>query len=152
MYLFRCRRQLSDVLAFSCQKLQPALMQTFLLQLIQHKYIHGNMLTELCLTRILRDSTQAFGRHTGLYHLRYDSARDSVLVTSYCWQSYTVAPWGHIIPVQCPQCGAIEAWKYPNHMPNKGETVVVSCRGIQSGSGGESDSPCTYKLQCPPPG
>lgn len=148
---WQCRRQLRDVLAFSARKLQPDLIQLFLLQLMQQKYIHGHELTRNTILRMLHDSTQAFGRHTGLYHLQYDGVKDDVVTTRYAWHSHTISPWAHAIPVQCSSCGAVEAWEYPSRIPQKKDTVKVTCGGLLLSDDGETWTRCGNTVVCEPP-
>ncbi|KAG1892029.1 hypothetical protein F4604DRAFT_1912760 [Suillus subluteus] len=54
------------------------------------------------------------GRHTDVFLLMTDAGR-SLDIARFTWTHCKERPWGHHLPLQCPQCGWANSWLSVNH-------------------------------------
>ncbi|KAG1729645.1 uncharacterized protein EDB91DRAFT_1252963 [Suillus paluster] len=54
------------------------------------------------------------GRHTDVF-LLMTNACHALDITRFAWTHCKERPWGHHLPLQCPQCGWANSWRSANH-------------------------------------
>ncbi|KAG1747837.1 uncharacterized protein EDB91DRAFT_1079543 [Suillus paluster] len=54
------------------------------------------------------------GRHTDVFLLMTNAGR-ALDITRFAWTHCKERPWGHHLPLQCPQCGWANSWHSANH-------------------------------------
>lgn len=72
--------------------------------------IHGFDFTH-ALEHVLKESAH-LGMHTGVVHFSLGDQGDANVleVVKYVWAHRDYQPWGVELPMQCPQCGAVQKW------------------------------------------
>ncbi|KAG0707204.1 hypothetical protein DFH29DRAFT_897504 [Suillus ampliporus] len=56
----------------------------------------------------------------------YDSPAGPLQSTRYLWGHSTTRPWGTPLPLQCPQCGCLAAWK-KTHADFSRKCIIFEC-------------------------
>lgn len=114
---------MGNTLAFDAEHLTTINTVDLLSKITQSVVIHGFNFTE-ALQHTLRE-TFRLGRHTNVLHITPES------VTRYLWAHKEYQPWGHKLPLQCPQCGILQPWRIA-YLPNNGG-YGVACKNVDCG-------------------
>ncbi|KAG1837482.1 hypothetical protein F4604DRAFT_1692200 [Suillus subluteus] len=64
------------------------------------------------------------GRHSDVFLLVKSS--NSLGVFKYSWTHSQLRPWGDFLPLQCSECGLVDAWSSANHA----KIYVFECKGV----------------------
>ena len=103
----------SHAVAFDAPHLQPAAVAEPLARLTKLNAIHGFGFEE-ALERAIGESAH-LGMHTDVVHIAVMPGSiehpSAIKVSCYKWAHRDFKPWGHRLPIQCPQCGTIQKWR-----------------------------------------
>ena len=93
---------IGNALAFDAEGLSPVLALDLLTNVTKSVVIHGFGFTE-ALEHTLKQCL-TLGKHTSIVHFKPHC------VMQYVWAHKDYQPWGHTLPLQCPQCGILNPW------------------------------------------
>ena len=94
-------------MGFTAPQLQPSLTAPFIMGFAL-KVLVERASVENCLALLLPCATHIC-RHTDIVHISAQ-AGGQVKDTRYVWTHPKMRPWGHELPVQCPQCFWVRPW------------------------------------------
>src|SRR5882724_5527332 len=96
-----------DLISFTADQLQPCLTVGFILAYAQQVLVEKfNVLSFM--QNILPTST-SICHHTNIVHI-FPLPEGEHRGTRYVWVHTKIRPWGHQLPVQCPECWCIRPW------------------------------------------
>lgn len=93
---------MGNALAFDAKNLSTVNTVGLLTHVTKSMVIHGFAFTP-ALENALKECL-TLGKHTGIIHFTPRSA------TKYLRAHKEMQPWGHKLPLQCPQCCRLNAW------------------------------------------
>jgi hypothetical protein len=64
------------------------------------------------------------GRHTNVILMMTDTLAGNLSATRYFWTHIDYRPWGYHMPIQCPDCGIVDAW----HAATKHRVYSFECK------------------------
>ncbi|KAG2062731.1 hypothetical protein BDR04DRAFT_1164718 [Suillus decipiens] len=103
--------ELSAAIAFNAVRFQPSFASHLLLSFTEHVIIERFPIQK-AFPEMLGQSYK-LGRHSDVFLMTKKGA--SLDVSKFSWTHAQLRPWGHYLPVQCPQCGWADAWDSANH-------------------------------------
>lgn len=95
------RYNCTNVIAFGAERLIPSEPTSFIVEYVQAVIIQG-FPTATVFSRIL-GVAQHLGHHTSIVNITPDA------ILEYIWSSPRKTPNGHVVPLQCPNCGRIKS-------------------------------------------
>ena len=99
-YLFNSLK-VGNALAFDAHHLSAVTTTDVLMKVTHSVIIHGFEFAD-ALDFCIKECT-TLGRHTAVLHF-------ADKITKYSWAHHDYQPWGHALPLQCPQCGILKPW------------------------------------------
>ena len=152
-----CSHKFTSCVAFNALRFQPSFASHLLLAFADIVLIECFPI-EQAFPHMLGQSYK-LGRHTDVFLLTTDVERDSLKVTKYSWAHGDHRPWGNFLPIQCPGCGWVNAWRSASMRkiyvfecknntctisytfgPEEGMTMLVPGKGVGS---------CWFKILMP---
>lgn len=96
------RKTFNHIITFTAKRLQPYHVQIFGGDASERFYIRGDAITK-AIHNALNDNPR-LGAHTDIHLFLQGTDSDAVEVKRYWWTHYTIAPYGILIPFNCPKC------------------------------------------------
>lgn len=121
--------------AFSAKALQQCLTAPFILDYALQVLVQG-----FSIRRTFEESLPAFsklGHHTDVVLLDWKEGESRG--TRFVFTHKVIRPWGKSLPVQCPSCFAVRAWKSTPPPPPDGTgrpCLAFKCQGRRWGDDG----------------
>ncbi|KAG1808383.1 uncharacterized protein BJ212DRAFT_1485013 [Suillus subaureus] len=84
------------------------------------------------------------GCHSDMFLMMLNSS-GSLTITQYAWTHTELCPWGQYLPVQCPQCGWINAWR----SVNVGKVYHFECKNDACRKGYSFSQPANSRVLLP---
>jgi hypothetical protein len=106
---YRCSHKFTSCVAFNALRFQPSFTGHLLLAFADLVLVECFPI-EQAFPHMLGQSYK-LGRHTDVFLLTTDVERGSLKVTKYSWTHIDHRPWGNFLPIQCPGCGWVNAWR-----------------------------------------
>jgi hypothetical protein len=113
-----------NALAFDAENFSPILAADFLANLTKSITIYNHSFHDALVSQLQK--TLTLGKHTNIIHITKDST------AHYKWAHQEYQPWGHRLPLQCPQCGILRPWVV---VSTPGDGYLVECRNANCASG-----------------
>ncbi|KAI6095569.1 hypothetical protein F5141DRAFT_1068240 [Pisolithus sp. B1] len=125
--------------------LQLASTVPYLQSLLDNTIIQGFPISSAA--KVALNDCGMLGRHSNI--ILFTWQEEALVVEKFLWTDKHLKPWGHLLPVQCPQCGTIQKWVGGS----AGKTISFECKypdcGKNMGAGGVSLPPKTYSFSIP---
>jgi hypothetical protein len=116
-----------NAVAFDAEKLTTLGTSDLVKDIIKSVVIHGFEFEDAFESSI-RHHSYTVGKQTNILHF------SGLSVQKYVWAHKEIQPWGNRIPLQCPQCGALNTFTFLTyHKPTK--TYYVGCSYRDCGLG-----------------
>ncbi|KAG2742625.1 hypothetical protein P692DRAFT_20749050 [Suillus brevipes Sb2] len=133
---------ISATIAFNAIRFQPSFSAHLLLAFCELVLIQRVSIQQ-AFPDMLGQSYK-LGRHSDvLLLLKHDT--NSVRVFKYCWTHSLLRPWGNFLPLQCPDCGLVDAWTSANHQ----KEYSFECKGENCRKGFVFSAPANSKVLVP---
>lgn len=143
MTLTRVSFKIQHALAFDAPRLQSITTAELLMRVTKSTVINGSGFAN-ALELHIQESSQ-LGLHSSILHFH------DAHVTRYTWAHKDIKPWGHRIPLQCPQCGVIQTWTTTASKDDNSE-YKLECKNFAAcgwdGARRVAD-PYSFKVVCP---
>ncbi|KAI6017496.1 hypothetical protein EDC04DRAFT_2608042 [Pisolithus marmoratus] len=131
--------QQSSLLLFDAEHLQLACTVPYLQSLLDNTTIQGFPVSSAA--RVALNDCGMLGRHSNIILVMWQE--EALVVEKFLWTDKHLKPWGHLLPVQCPQWVGGSAEK----------TISFECKysncGKDMGAGEVSLPPKTYSFSIP---
>jgi len=114
---------IGNALAFTAERLSTVNTADLLTKVTKSVVINGFDFSESL--KFGLENSGILGRHTNVVHFTPQE------VTRYIWAHKKYQPWGKPAPVQCPQCGILQAWNSVYMSSPKG--YRLECRNPKCG-------------------
>ncbi|KAI6137274.1 hypothetical protein F5141DRAFT_1209602 [Pisolithus sp. B1] len=92
-----------SMLLFDAQHLQLASTVPYLQSLLDNTIIQGFPISSAA--KVALNDCGMLGRHSNI--ILFTWQEEALVVEKFLWTDKHLKPWGHLLPVQCPQCGTI---------------------------------------------
>jgi len=109
------------MIAFTVAQLQPCLTAGFILAYAQQVLVEK--FNVLSFMRHILPTTATISRHTDIVHIS-PLPEGKHTGTRYVWVHPQIRPWGHQLPVKCPECLCIRPWE----STSKGLVYFFGCQ------------------------
>ncbi|KAI6017078.1 hypothetical protein EDC04DRAFT_2608179 [Pisolithus marmoratus] len=133
------------MLLFDAEHLQLACTVPYLQSLLDNTIIQGFPVSSAA--RVALNDCGMLGRHSNIILVMWQE--EALVVEKFLWTDKHLKPWGHLLPVQCPQCGTIQKWVGGSAE----KTISFECKysncGKTIGAGEVSLPPKTYSFSIP---
>ncbi|KAG1743584.1 uncharacterized protein EDB91DRAFT_1247087 [Suillus paluster] len=96
---------ITATICFNAIHFQPTFMAPLLLAFAEQVLIESLPICEVFPDMLMQSNK--LGRHTDMFLLTTDAGH-SLEITRFTWMHCQERPWGHYLPLQCPQCGVGE--------------------------------------------
>ncbi|KAI6023249.1 hypothetical protein PISMIDRAFT_114950 [Pisolithus microcarpus 441] len=93
-----------SMLLFDAQHLQLAFTVPYLQSLLDNTIIQGFPISNAA--KVALNDCGMLGRHSSI--ILFTWQEEALVVEKFLWTDKHLKPWGHLLPVQCPQCGTIQ--------------------------------------------
>ncbi|KAI6101802.1 hypothetical protein F5141DRAFT_1065774 [Pisolithus sp. B1] len=134
-----------SMLLFDAQNLQLAFTVPYLQSLLDNTIIQGFPISSAA--KVALNNCGMLGRHSNIILVMCQ--KEGLVVEKFLWTDKYIKPWGHHLPVQCPQCGTIQKWVGGSAE----KTMTYECQysecGKDMGAGGMSLPPKIYTFSIP---
>lgn len=101
--------RLSASIAFTAVRFQPAFTSHLLFAFVEQVLIERFPI-RYAFPHMLGQSNK-LGRHTDIVLMMKDAPGEGLKVIRYAWTHIDNRPWGQYLPIQCPVCGLVDAWR-----------------------------------------
>ncbi|KAI6045935.1 hypothetical protein EDC04DRAFT_2598502 [Pisolithus marmoratus] len=134
-----------STLLFDAEHLQLACTVPYLQSLLDNTIIQGLPVSSA--TRVALNDCGVLGRHSNIILVMWQE--EALVVEKFLWTDKHLKPWGHLLQVQCPQCGTIQRWVGGSAEKTISSECKYSECGKNMGAGGISLPPKTYSFSIP---
>ena len=132
---------MGNTLAFDSEHLSPINTFELLSKVTKAVVIHGFSFIE-GLEFGLKECLM-LGRHTSVLHFAEDQ------VCRYVWAHQKTQPWGHPLPLQCPQCGILKPWIVVHVSHIMGYNVGCCNKDCGTRNGLKKEEPYSFQIHRP---
>ncbi|KAG1817892.1 hypothetical protein EV424DRAFT_1540247 [Suillus variegatus] len=134
---------ISATMAFNAVRFQPsfsahlllAFCELVLIQCVSIQQAFPDMLGQ----------SYKLGCHSDIFLFLKKHDINSVDVFRYCWTHSHLRPWGNFLPLQCPDCGLVDAWTSVNH----NQEYSFECKGENCRKGFVFSPPANSRMLIP---
>ncbi|KAG1732857.1 uncharacterized protein EDB91DRAFT_1251594 [Suillus paluster] len=134
--------RMTATIGFNAVRFQPT-FATHLLLAFAELVLIGCFAIQVAFPDMLGQSYK-LGRHSNVF-LMMPNSSGSLTVTQYAWTHTELRPWGQYLPVQCPQCGWINAWR----SVNVGKVYHFECKNDACRKGFSFSQPANSRVLLP---
>ncbi|KAG1736823.1 hypothetical protein EDD22DRAFT_852207 [Suillus occidentalis] len=143
LWLFSCGALVNNAKSFAnlcvlvahfSAHLLLAFCELVLIQRVSIQQVFSNMLGQ----------SYKLSRHSDIF-LLLKHGINSVGVFKYCWTHSLLCPWGNFLPLQCPDCGLVDAWTSANYQ----KEYSFECKGENCRKGFVFSAPANSKVLVP---
>ncbi|KAI6017562.1 hypothetical protein BKA83DRAFT_4128168 [Pisolithus microcarpus] len=129
-----------SMLLFDAQHLLLAFTVPHLQSLLDNTIIQGFPMSSAA--KVALNDCGMLGRHSNI--ILFTWQEEAPVVEKFIWTDKHLKPWGHLLPVQCPQCGTIQKWIGGSAEKTLSFECNYSDCDKNMGSGGMSLPPKSY--------
>jgi hypothetical protein len=103
------RHRITASIAFTAVRFQPNFATHLLIAFAEQVLIESYHIAH-AFPHMLGQSNK-LGCHTDVILLMTDTLAGNISAIKYFWTHIDYRPWGYRMPVQCPDCGCVDAWR-----------------------------------------